>query len=69
MTFKEWIRKYDGDFSSLGDLAGDIMCDDRFPQVNEYSVAYSHLVAHNACESALSTLSKAWRLYESERGL
>lgn len=69
MAFKDWIKQFDGDYSHLSDLAGDIMVDDRFPQVNDYRVIYSHLVGLGACDGALNALNSAWRLYEQDRGL
>ena len=66
MTFKTWIKQFQGEDSPLGDLAEDIDRDKSFPYTDRYEKMISHLVNHNACEECIREFSGAYIEYMTD---
>lgn len=63
MTFKTWIKQFQGEDSPLGDLADDIQRDTSFPYTRNFEKMVCHLIAHNACADCIRTFSGAYIEY------
>lgn len=66
MSFKVWIRKYEGDSSPIGDLASDVKRDKQFPVTHDWRKMLRHLESRQAdCLAKLAFL-EAYRIYTEE---
>ena len=63
MTFKRWIKQFQGEDSPLGDLAEDIHRDKNFPCTNRYEKMISYLISRNACMDCIREFSGAYIEY------
>ena len=66
MSFKTWIKQFQGEDSPLGDLAEDIDRDKSFPCTDKFEKMISHLVNHNACEECIREFSEAYIEYMTD---
>lgn len=69
MTFKEWIKRYEGKDTPLGDLAADVRRDAKFPENGGYEDIYRHLenVANrNIRHKVLRIFREAWAAYAKQ---
>ena len=63
MTFKTWIKQFQGEDSPLGDLAEDIYRDKSFPCTDKFEKMISYLVSRNACMECIREFSGAYIEY------
>ena len=66
MTFKTWIKQFQGENSPLGDLAEDIYRDRSFPCTDKFEKMISYLASHNACEECIREFSGAYIEYMTD---
>lgn len=67
MDFKEWIGQIEQEDSPEGDLAKDIACDNRFPDLNDYRVILNHIEFESGYDWAvISAFKNAWKRYTLE---
>jgi uncharacterized protein YozE (UPF0346 family) len=67
-SFYEWcLANYLNKDNALGDLAGDMKSDDRFPKkVAPKSEILAYLYHRGACKEAISAFKRAWKRYEKD---
>ena len=63
MTFRTWIKRFQGEDSPLSDLADDIQRDNNFPSTNRLEKMLSYLIAHNACTDCIKEFAGAYIEY------
>lgn len=64
MSFADWIKKYEGEASPVGDLARDILRDGRFPKNSKDKRRIKeYLWSRGACSECLTAFNTAWQLY------
>lgn len=62
--FTTWIKQFENDNNSFGDLARDIQEDRRFTKKNSFKGLYEYLAYDaTACQAALDTFEEAWKCY------
>jgi len=66
MTFKTWIKQFQGENSPLGDLAEDIYRDRSFPCTDKFEKMISYLVSRNACMECIREFSGAYIEYMTD---
>lgn len=62
-TFKTWIANFQGVDLPIGDLANDINGDDDFPDDDDFSDIYDHLMVKHCSREALETFVIVWNFY------
>ena len=66
MTFKTWIKQFQGEDTPIGDLADDIQRDKNFPATRDFKKMTSYLINHNACEDCIREFAGAYIEYMTE---
>ena len=67
-SFHRWLEQQKGRASPVGDLAYDVMHDDRFPSdTPSLASAKRYLVSRHASSEALKALTEAWQEFETSR--
>jgi len=66
MTFLKWLSRFEGEDSSLGDLADDVKRDRSFP-TGGYDEIIAHLRYRGAVPEAVEEFERAWRAYQQGR--
>lgn len=66
MSFYEYSQRFLERQSPTGDLARDMRDDELFPEVeNTRKDIKAYLIAHNACDGAISAFETMWRSYSA----
>lgn len=64
MSFYEYSQRFLNKQSPTGDLARDIKDDELFSEVrNTHKDITLYLIAHNACDEALTAFENMWHSY------
>lgn len=67
-SFHRWLDQQKGRADPIGDLASDVMHDDRFPSdASSLASAKRYLVSRHAPREALEALKEAWQEFEASR--
>lgn len=66
MKFSEWLKRFIGQQSAIGDLARDVLRDRTAPALNSRQEWRLHLDSRNACDGALDAFELAWKRYAAE---
>lgn len=62
-TFKTWIENFKSVDLPIGDLARDIFTDEDFPEDDNFSEIYDHLIRKHARGVVIDTFVAAWNYY------
>jgi len=63
ITFYTWIRQFQNQENSIGDLSLDILNDPNFPKTKNYDIMLDYLKSVNACNNALNVFKKLYLIY------
>lgn len=63
MTFKTWIKQFQGENTPIGDLADDIQRDKNFPATSDFEKMTTYLINHNACDDCIREFAGAYIEY------
>lgn len=63
MTFKTWIKQFQGENTPIGDLADDIQRDKNFPATRDFEKMTTYLINHNACDDCIREFAEAYIEY------
>jgi len=64
ITFYTWLKKFQNQDNSIGDLSRDAQNDSSFPITKNYDIILEHLKSSNASGNALDTFKKAFYHYQ-----
>lgn len=63
ITFKAYMKRYEGIKHRFGDLADDITAMDLFPESTNFNVNLKYLINHGAGNDCINTFYDAWAMY------
>lgn len=66
ITFYTWLKQFQDQDDSIGDLSRDASNDADFPRTKNYGILLKHLKISNATDNALNAFKKAFSFYQKD---
>ncbi|WP_042472671.1 YozE family protein [Bacillus ndiopicus] len=63
LTFKEWIIKFVGVNLPIGDIAQEILEDDKFPNTKDYQTIVEYLEQSHTADSYMRVFEYSYKMF------